>query len=111
MKSTANIGNFDTPVTYRKPTRAKATGSLGQVKETWEDFINAWVQMTRLGGEETITRLQVDSAEFYEITGHFIPGVDTTYRIKVGSQEYHILRVDLLDRNKWMKLKVSIVID
>ena len=111
MKTSANIGTFDTPATFRQPTRAKTATSMGQVVETFADFQDVWVQMTRVGGGETVARMQVDDAEFYEIKGHYIDGVDSTFRVEIDGQEYHILDVFPLDRKKWMLCKVTKVLE
>lgn len=111
MKTAANIGKFDTPATFRQPTRSKTATSLGQVVETFADYQDVWVQMTRIGGGETVARMQVDDAEFYEITGHYIVGVDSTFRVKIDGLEYQILDVFALDRKKWMVCKITKVLE
>lgn len=106
MREFINIGLFDTPVTYLQPTRTKNTFS--QVEESFNPYGSpALCQVSRAGGEETTSAIKQDSPEFYEITGHYIPGINTTFRLEIDGEKYHILRRDIVGRRQYMKLKIS----
>ena len=106
MREFINIGLFDTPVIYLQPTRTKNTFS--QVEETFNPYGSpALCQVSRAGGEETTSAIKTDSPEVYEVTGHFLPAVNTTFRLEMDGQVFHILRRDIVGRRQYMKLKIT----
>ena len=96
-------------VHYCKPTRTK--DSFGQVVETFTPFQKAFVSFEKYVGNEEARGEQIAWSQYYLIMGHYIAGIDTTYRILHDGVYYAILDVDVFGGRKFMMIKADKVIE
>ena len=99
---------FDQYIVYYSPTRTK--DSFGQKVETWAVYQKAFVSVDYSGSEE-IQSERVAWNSNLTITGHYIPVVDTTYRILWEGNYYSITDIEPLNRKRWMRINASKIID
>jgi head-tail adaptor len=101
--------NFDTYVAYYKP--ARVADSYGQVRETWSLHQKSMVHLETYSGDEDIQSERLVSTNITHLVGHFLTGVDTTYRILMDSVWYEILDIEPLERKRWMRLRIEKIND
>lgn len=97
--------NFDTYVAYYAPTRVK--DSFGQVRETWALYQKAFVNLETYTGDEDIQSERLVATNITHLIGHYIPTVDTTYRILMDGVYYSILDIEPLERKRWMRVRIE----
>lgn len=100
---------FDQYVEYYNPVRTADT--YGQVKETYELYQKAFVSVERYQGGEQVVAERVQFSGIYAFLGHYITGVDVTFRIKYEDEYYAIVDIEPIDRKRWMRLRVEKIID
>lgn len=96
-------------VHYCKPTRTK--DSFGQVVETYAEFQKAFVSVERYQGNEDQRGEQIFWSQFWQFTGHYIPDIDTTYRILYDGNYYAILDLEYYGNRKFMRIKADKIIE
>ena len=100
---------FNEFITYYQPTRTK--DSLGQMVETFTPFQKAFVSFEKYVGNEEARGEQIAWSQYYLIMGHYIAGIDTTFRILYDGVYYAILDVDVFGGRKFMMIKADKVIE
>lgn len=96
---------FDQLVQYYRPTRAADT--FGQVKETFAFYQKAFCAIERYVGGEDVRSERVENTGAFAFLGHYIPGIDTTYRILYEGDYYAIIDIEPIERKRWIRLRVD----
>lgn len=96
---------FDTLISYYQPTRT--ADSFGQKKEVFTEFQKAFVSLENRSGDEDIRAERVEWTGVITLLGHYVTGVDTTFRVLYDGDYYNIVDVEPVDRKRWMKVRIE----
>lgn len=96
-------------VTYYKPTRTKDT--YGQVTEAFSEYQKAFMSVERYQGNEDQRGDQIMWSQFWVFTGHYIPEIDTTYRILYDGNYYAILDIEYHGNRRFQTIKADKIVE
>lgn len=96
---------FDTLITYLRPVRSK--DSYGQTVETFAAYQKAFVKIDSVSGDEASQSERMQNIGNISFTGHFISGVDTTWRVTGEDAIFNITNIEPIDRRRWMRVDIT----
>ncbi len=97
-------GNIDTRVTFRRKTISYPDGN-NEAIVTWADAFTTWAGVITEGGKEyyAAQKLNAETSAVFKI--RFNGTVNTRMRIKLGTQEYHIIAINNVGmKNKELRI-------
>lgn len=97
------IGKLRQRVTFLK--RTLDTNAIGEAVEKWEDYIAVWAEVKPNTGSRFYSALQSQTNIKGTITIRYRPDIDTTMRIRHGSEIYTINSIINVDSaNKYLQI-------
>lgn len=84
-------GRLDQFVRVEAPT--ETGGQLGEPRDGWAFFANAWAAIDALSGEELVRAQAIESRAALRVQMWCLPGLTTKHRIVWGTRVLHISAV------------------
>jgi len=95
MENKINIGELDTKIVVQVPVSTR--GTEGQLKKAWTDTYTPFAKVERRTSE-TVSEGNLEESQTLTVTMYKISGLNTRWRIKVGTQPYEISDIDPVSR-------------
>jgi SPP1 family predicted phage head-tail adaptor len=91
-----NIGKLDRKIVIQ--VQNFATNSIGEYTTTWDTFHNAFANVQKVSGTESITADQVTATNKVRFKIRYFAGINESMRVVYNSNNYDILEIQELDR-------------
>jgi len=91
-----NIGRLDRKIVIQ--VQNFATNAIGEYTTTWDTFHNAFANVQRVSGTETVDADQVTATNKVKFKIRYFAGINESMRIVYNSNYYDILEIQELDR-------------
>lgn len=98
-------------ITIEKYTETQ--DAVGGVSKTYETFTRAWASIQPMLGREHFTEQRVSSEQTHRINMRYIPGVESTMRIKYNGRVFELIGypINYMEQNKYLTFNVKELYD
>lgn len=102
MADSVNIGRFDYLISFQSPVFA--TDSRGSRVRRWENEGDYFADVEFSNTDEGVSNQNYNSERSATVTTYLVPGIDPSWRMRIGNDIYNILSVNELRPKPYLQI-------